>query len=567
MPERELGRRGALFLSLGAVIGSGWLFAALDSAQFSGGSSVLAWLLAGLLACSLAVVYAELGSMFPVDGAAGRFPLYAFGRVAGFVGGWLSWIASICIAPIETVASLGYASHYYPWLTRAGGGAFKLTIPGTLVAAVVLLLFTLLNLFGVRVFRETNTAVVWFKLAIPVVIALILIHLHFRASNFSSHGGFFTGGVNGVLLAVSQGGVGFALLGFEQAVQLGGETKDPHRNIPWAVIGSVVVATALYLLLQMAFVGALSPLNLLHGWSGLDFGSRYGPYAGLLAGLGVAWAVYLIYLTASISPAGTGLTYTTTASRVPFALAREGYLPSQFGRLNGRKAPVVSLLVCYCVELVLLVSIPEWKQLLAFATASIALVYGLAPLSLATLRRTAPDYERPYRLAHHQVLARLAFVVANLILYWCGWNTDKRLLVVVLAGVLIQMALATVRQRYRYTRHEWQATVWLAPYLVGMGILSAIGRYGGGGSALPFGVDQVIIVLFSLGIFEWAVRRGVAVHQQMPAGGRPIDRWIRTARLSGIDHRDAAASVSRHRLHQPSNSVPDREIDPGHPPG
>jgi amino acid transporter len=542
LPERALGRRGALFLSLGAVIGSGWLFASLDSAQLAGGSSVLSWLLAGFLVCSLAVVYAELGSMFPIDGASGRFPLYAFGRVTGFVGGWLSWIASVCVAPIETVASLGYASHYFPWLTRSGGGSFELTLPGTLIAAVVLLLFTVLNLFGVRAFRETNTAVVWFKLAIPIFIAVSLVSLHFHSSNFSSHGGFFAGGVNGVFLAVSQGGVGFALIGFEQAVQLGGETKDPRRNIPWAVIGSVLVASALYLILQVAFVGALSPAELLNGWSGLVFQGKYGPYAGLLTGLGAVWATYLIYLTATVSPAGTGLTYTTTSSRVPFALAREGYLPSHFGRLNGRKVPFVSLLACYCVELLLLFSTPEWEHLLAFATASVALVYALAPLSLAVLRRTASDYARPYRLAHHQVLARAAFVVANLILYWCGWDTDKRLLVVVLAGILVQTILAAIRRRYRHTREEWLATVWLVPYLVGMGVLSAIGRYGGGRAALPFGVDEVILVLFSLGIFEWAVRQGVAVHERLSPGERPIDRWVRTAHLAGIDHRDAAAT-------------------------
>ena len=133
-------------------------------------------------------------------------------------------------------------------------------------------------------------------------------------------------------------------------------------------------------------------------------------------------------------------------------------------------------------------------------------------------------------------------MVANLILYWCGWDSDKRLLVVVLAGILVQTILAAIRRRYRHTREEWLATVWLVPYLVGMGVLSVIGRYGGGRAALPFGVDEVILVLFSLGIFEWAVRQGVAVHERLSPGERPIDRWVRTAHLAGIDHRDAAAT-------------------------
>ena len=120
----------------------------------------------------------------------------------------------------------------------------------------VLLGFTALNAAGMRWFRETNTVIVWWKIAIPLVVASAFVVHGFDRHNFTV-GGLFPAGAHGVLAAVSTGGVVFALLGFEQAVELGGETKHPQRSVPWAVIGSVVIAGAIYLIVQVAFIGAI----------------------------------------------------------------------------------------------------------------------------------------------------------------------------------------------------------------------------------------------------------------------------------------------------------------------
>ncbi len=530
--SRELGRGAALFVSVGAVIGSGWLFAGFDASELSGGGSILAWVIAGALGAVLAMSYAELGSTFPVDGGVGRFPLYAFGRPTGFLSGFLSWITAVCIAPIETVASLRYASNYLPWLSQDSHGLVELSAAGRLVAAGVLLVFILVNTAGVRLFSETNSAVVWFKIAVPVIVAATLLAVHFHSGNFTEHGGPFFGGAHGITLAISQGGVVFALLGFEQAIQLGGETRNPQSNIPFAVLGSVVIAMGIYLLLQIAFIGALPEANLVDGWSQLRFAGDYGPLAGLANTLGVGWLAYLVYLAASVSPAGTGLTYTATSSRVPYALAREGYLPGFFARLNSRKVPLVSLLTCYGVGLLFLIALPSWRQLLTFATASTAVVYGLAPLSLAVLRATAPSLHRPYRVVRPAIVTRTGFVVANLILYWSGWETDRYVFAIVGIGVLIQAGLAA-HAAYRHTSVEWVCSAWLVPYLGAMTIMSAVGRYGGL-DLVPRYWDSAAVVVVSLAVFELAVRMGSAVHRILPDGHRPVDRWTHTAVLAGL---------------------------------
>ena len=465
---------------MGAVIGSGWLFSSFDAAQIGGGGgAVTSWILGISLVLVLAFVHAELGTMFPVDGGTARFPLYAFGRVTGFFSGWFAWISAVCVPAIETEAALRYVGNYAPSLISQTPGVVRLTPLGQLVAVFVLLGFTALNAAGMRSFRETNTVVVWWKIAIPLIVAVAFVAHGFDRHNFSV-GGFFPSGARGVLAAISTGGVVFALLGFEQAVELGGETNNPQRNVPWAVIGSVVIAGAIYLIVQVAFIGAIPHGDLIRGWHEVRFQGDFGPLAGLAGVVGLSALAYLIYADAIISPAGSGMTFSVTASRLPFALAREGYLPAWLGTLNGRDVPFRSLSLCFVTQLVVIFLLPDWASLLSFVTAATVLVYATTPLALGVLRQTAPDLPRPYRLRFSRLTAPVAFVIANLLLVWVGWDTNSRLFFVVAFGALILGLLAAVRPESRHTGFEWLAASWIAPYVGAMCVVSYFSPYGGG---------------------------------------------------------------------------------------
>jgi amino acid transporter len=482
---------------VGAVIGSGWLFSSFDAAQIGGGGgAVTSWILGISLVLVLAFVHAELGTMFPVDGGTARFPLYAFGRVTGFFSGWFAWISAVCVPAIETEAALRYVGNYVPTLINQTPGVVRLTPFGQLMAVFVLLGFTALNTAGMRSFRETNTIVVWWKIAVPLMVAAIFIVHGFDRHNFSV-GGFFPSGARGVLAAVSTGGVVFALLGFEQAVELGGETKNPQRNVPWAVIGSVVIAGAIYLVVQVAFIGAVPHGDLVRGWSEVRFRGDFGPLAGLAGVVG---------LTA-------------------LALAREGYLPAWLGALNGRGVPFRSLCLCFGTQLVVIFLLPGWASLLSFITAATVLVYATAPLALGVLRRTAPELPRPYRLRFAKVTAPVAFVIANLLLIWVGWETNQRLFLVVACGALIVGLLALVRTESRHTAFEWLAASWIVPYVVAMWVISYLSPYGGGRGTLSDWECGVAVAVVSLGVYFLALRLGTAADSRLADEDRPISRW------------------------------------------
>src|SRR5271169_2729723 len=108
--QRSVGFYGLMFVSLGSIIGSGWLLGALNAAQEAGPASVLSWLLAACMLSLLALTYAELGAAYPVAGGGARVPYYSHGPIAGFTAGWASWLQAVFIAPIEVLAAITYVN-------------------------------------------------------------------------------------------------------------------------------------------------------------------------------------------------------------------------------------------------------------------------------------------------------------------------------------------------------------------------------------------------------------------------------------------------------------------------
>jgi hypothetical protein len=132
-----------MFVSLGSIIGSGWLLGALTAAKLAGPASLLSWVLAAIMLTLLALVHAELGAAYPVAGGTARFPAFAFGPLAGFAAGWMAWLQAVSLAPIEVEATLSYSDHIgwvhrnFPLLRTDG----TLTGTGLIVASVFMLLF------------------------------------------------------------------------------------------------------------------------------------------------------------------------------------------------------------------------------------------------------------------------------------------------------------------------------------------------------------------------------------------------------------------------------------------
>jgi amino acid transporter len=523
--KRELGLIGATWASETSIIGSGWLFGALFAAQAVGGAAILAWLIAGVVVIVLALAHAELGAMYPVSGGTARFPHFAFGSVAGIGFGFFSYVQAVTIAPIECFAFMQYASYYWPSIYNAD--TKNVTGVGFILTIILMAIFVAVNFLAMRIFARVNNVITWWKVAVPV-LAIIVLLTQWHSGNFTAGGtGFMPGGIKALFGALPAAGIIFAYSGFEQCDQLAGEIKNPGRNLPLAIIISVLIGTVIYCLLQVAFIVALPPALLgahggLIGLTCPDTGTcnpsiaslNAGPFAAVAVLGGVAWLAHILRIDAFVSPSGTGLIYTTGTSRVSYGLARNRYFPQIFGRVSSNGIPWVGLIAAFIIGLFFLLPFPSWHSLVGLITGASVLMYAGAPLSVGAFRGQVPDANRPYRMPAAWLLAPAAFVVADLLIYWSGFEVIWKLGVVLIIGyVIIGICMVFDPQRPPL---DWKSAVWLPAWLIGMGIISWQGQYSGSSDAHPlpptntghigFWWDMLVVALFSVAIYLWAMR-------------------------------------------------------------
>jgi amino acid transporter len=319
------------------------------------------------------------------------------------------------------------------------------------------------------------------------------------------------GGLKALFGALPAAGIIFAYSGFEQCDQLAGEIKNPGRNLPRAIIISILIGTAIYVLLQVAFIGAM-PANLLgKGFAGItDTHILSGPFAGLAGLVALGWLATILRIDAFVSPSGTGLIYTTGTSRVSYGLARNRYYPQIFSRVSKSGIPWVGLIFAFLIGLLFLLPFPSWHSLVGLITGASVLMYAGAPLSVGAFRGQVPDASRPYRMPAAAVLAPVAFIVADLLIYWSGFEVVWKLGIVLVIGyVIMGISMAFDPQRPPL---DWKSAVWLPAWLIGLGIISWQGQYSGGAVAPPvntahigFWWDIVVVAGFSLAIYYWAM--------------------------------------------------------------
>src|SRR5258706_8498917 len=299
--RREIGLIGATWASVTSIIGSGWLFGSWKAAYSTGTAALLAWLIGGVMIIILALVHSELGGMYPVAGGTARFPHFAFGSVAGISFGFFSWVQAVTVAPIECFAVMQYLAFYWHGLFDTTNG--EVTGVGFAMSVILMAVFTAVNFLAMRLFNKVNSAITWWKVAIPV-LAIIVLFTQFHTANFGAHGGFLPFGTKAMFAAIPGAGIVFAYLGFEQADQLAGEIKDPQRNLPRAIIFAILMCTVIYILLQLVFIGALKPSTLSGGWAGLktNTGLELGPLAFIAGAAALGCIATILRIDTVISP-------------------------------------------------------------------------------------------------------------------------------------------------------------------------------------------------------------------------------------------------------------------------
>ncbi len=503
--NRTIGFWGLTFVSLGSIIGSGWLLGALNAAKVAGPAAILTWILGAIILGSLALVYAELGGAYPVAGGTGRYAFYSHGPIAGFVSAWASWLQAVFIAPVEVLAALEYTNSvsvvkdHFNMLTKDG----LLNLRGIIVAVILMVLFTTMNLAGAKFMSESNTVIVIWKTAVPLLAVGVIASLSFHPGNFTTGGGFMPHGVHGVFAALT-GGVVFAMQGFEQACQMAGEARNPKRDISRAVLFAMAIGATLYTALQVVFIAGVSPADVAKNWDAPLTKGDYGAYYTLALAIGATWLATILIIDAVVSPAGTGIVYVGTTARLSYALGQEKEMPAALSRTNSKGVPVVSIVVTGVLGCLAFGPFKNWSELVSVVTGATAIMYSFGPIALATLHKHDPLKHDGYRAPMPAVLLPATFCFANLILYWGGFDVTWKLIVALIIGLII-FGVGSSRTGGMPLIHA-KSAMWIGPWLAGQLVIGYLGQYGHGElKVIPDNVDILVMVVFSLAIYFWAL--------------------------------------------------------------
>ncbi|CAN7749355.1 APC family permease [Paraburkholderia hospita] len=508
--QRHIGPFALMLTGLGSIIGSGWLFGAWKAAKIAGPAALCAWVIGAVVILAIALTYAELGAMFPESGGMVRYARYSHGALVGFISAWANWIAIVSVIPIEAEASIQYMSTWpYEWAHNLFINS-ELTTLGLLLSAVLVVIYFLLNYWGVKVFARANTTITIFKFIIPGLTILGLMMSGFHKENlgesFGGTGVFAPYGWSAVLTAVATSGIVFAFNGFQSPINLAGEARNPAKSVPFAVIGSILLALVIYVLLQIAYIGSVNPADVVKGWSQFNFKS---PFAELAIALNLNWLAILLYVDAFVSPSGTGTTYMATTTRMIYAMERNNTMPKMFGTVHPLYGvPRPAMWFNLFVSFIFLFFFRGWSSLAAVISVATVISYLTGPISLMALRRAASDIERPLHIRGMSVIAPFAFVCASLILYWAKWPLTGEIILLMVVALPVFFYFQA-KSGFGGFNQDLKAAWWLVAYLPIMAILSLIGsKQFGGLGVLPYGWDMLVVIAFSLIFYYWGVHTG-----------------------------------------------------------
>ena len=508
MSKKKISLFSLIMLTLSSLIGSGWLFGSWEASKIAGPAAIISWILGAVIIGLIAFNYIELGTMFPERGGMSHYAQYTHGSLLGFMAAWANWISMVTIIPIEAVASVQYMSTW-PWQwanwTRQFMAGDQVSNKGLLVVFLFIIIFTLLNYWSVNLLTKFTNIISVFKLGVPILTIILLTIADFHPSNFGhSLHTFMPYGSAGIFSATTAAGIIFSYDAFQTVINMGSEIRNPKKNIKRGIVLSLVISFIIYVALQITFIGVVDPSTIAKvGWHGLNFQS---PFADLAILLGIYWLSVLLYMEAFISPFGTGVSFVASCARILAAFKENEHFPKIIGKINKKYGiPRVALVVNAIISIIMVTFFRNWSILASVISTATLIAFLTGPVSVVSLRKMAPDFVRPVKLKHLNLLAPISFVLASLAAYWAMWPTTIEVILIILIGLPIYF-IYEKKRGWKETRKQIKASLWLIFYLIMLAGLSYIGSTQFGGIGLikyPF--DFIVLTLFSLVFYYYGI--------------------------------------------------------------
>lgn len=412
----KMGLASIILLGFNGIIGTGIFLLPNKAMALIGPASLLVILFDALLVISLALCFAEAGSMFKKNGGPYIYAREAFGEFVGFEVGIMKWAISI-IAWAAMVAGFSTAlASIIPF--------FAEPLPKTILIISIVLILSIVNILGIKMSKILNNIVTTGKL-IPLVIFIAIGLFFIKGENFTP---FLVPGINNgvpltTIAAFSSAAlvIFYAFTGFESIAVAAEDMESPEKNIPRAIIIVITIVSVTYLLIQVISIGVL----------GASLAQTATPvqtaFEKMIGGVGK----YLVAAGTLISIGGINIAASILTPRSGSALAEDGLIPRSIANKNRYNAPYVSIIVSGILTLVLALS-GSFTTLAAISVISRFAQYLPTCIAIIVLRKR-PDLKRTFTVPFGPVIP----IIATAISCWLLYFSDLKKIIIGLGGLVI----------------------------------------------------------------------------------------------------------------------------------
>ncbi|MFF0676053.1 APC family permease [Staphylococcus xylosus] len=495
-----------VLLGLGSLIGSGWLFGAWEASSIAGPAAIISWVIGFVVIGSIAYNYIEIGTMFPQSGGMSNYAQYTHGSLLGFIASWANWVSLVTIIPIEAVSAVQYMSSW-PWSwAKFTTGLMKdgsISNAGLMAVFVIIIIFSLLNYWSVKLLTSFTSLISVFKLGVPLLTIIMLMISGFDTGNYGHTAGqFMPYGSAPIFAATTASGIIFSFNAFQTIINMGSEIQKPEKNIARGIAISLTLSAVLYIVLQSTFITSM-PSDMIHenGWSGINFNS---PFADMAILLGLNWLAILLYMEAVVSPFGTGVSFVAVTGRVLRAMEKNGHIPKFLGKMNEKyNIPRVAIIFNAIISMLMVSLFRDWATLASVISTATLVAYLTGPTTVISLRKMAPNMHRPFRANLLKFMAPFSFVMASLAIYWAMWPTTAQVIFIIILGLPIYF-FYEYKMNWKNTKKQIGGSLWIILYLIVLATLSFIGsKEFNGMDWIHYPYDFVVIIIIALIFYKF----------------------------------------------------------------
>lgn len=424
--KRTLGPFDLVLMGMGATVGTGVLvITGLVAARDSGPAISLSFILSAIVCGLVTLCYAEFASTIPNSGSAYAYTYVSLGEIVAYLVGW-----SIVGGYTVTLASVagGWSAYFNSVLTQLG-----ISLPSSLTsipnqggiinlpAVFIVICMSFLLTRGLTESKKINNIAVVIKISI-VLLFIVIGAFHVNSENWKP---FMPFGIGGVFAGAAS--VFFAFTGFDAISTSAEEVKNPQKNLPRGILGSLLACTTIYVVLGSILTGMVS-------YKELNVGDALA-YA--LNSVGQGWAAIILSAGAVIGIIAVLFAYMFAVPRILLSMSRDGLLPKIFSTVNSKThAPTSSTWIIGLMAAIVSGFI-DLKELADIANMSAIINFALVALSIIVLRKTHPDLKRNFKVPFVPILPIIAIIFCLFLVFNLSMQTWFYYLAWIVIGLII----------------------------------------------------------------------------------------------------------------------------------